>query len=368
MAKRNLIDTKNIHPRTLLLCTYAQGNKIHDMEKYLEEFLNLVKTLGINHDYVLLWKLRLVDASHFLTKGKTQELLEFCKENDIEQVICSSTLTPLQERNISNAINCDVYDRTGLILEIFYNSAHTAEGKTQVEIAELEYLKTRLAGRGKDLAQQAGFIGGRGPGETEKEVLKRYYENKIKQSKKRLETLDRARETQRKRRISSNIPLIALVGYTNSGKSSLLNRLTNSNVLAENKLFSTLDTTTRTLILDNRKMLLSDTVGFISDLPHHLIDAFKSTLDELQYANLILHVVDISDSMWQDQIKIAKEILTELNVKTDILYIFNKRDLVENIEIHKSLLEKYKPYVITETISKEGVKKLIEYIKQYKFN
>ncbi|MCK4264881.1 GTPase HflX [Candidatus Babeliales bacterium] len=367
MTTKKIYYTEN--PATLILCTYTPDNKIHDIHAYFEEFLNLIKTAEVEYDEVLLWKPRAIDTSHFLTKGKLQELKEICEKNEIKQVICSKELTPLQERNLHNALDCSIVDRSALILEIFHKAAHSSEGKIQVEIAELEYLKTRLSGRGKELAQQAGFIGGKGPGETEKESLRRYYETKIKQSKKKLISLEKSRQTQRKKRLESNIPLVALVGYTNAGKSSVLNALTKSDILAEDKLFSTLDTTTRSLYLDtSKKILLSDTVGFISELPHHLIEAFKSTLDELKYANLILHVVDISNPMWKDHIEIAKEILNELGVKGDVLFVFNKSDLAKNIDDLEEEFKNYNHFVITETKTKKGITPLLEYIKVYKFN
>jgi GTP-binding protein HflX len=256
-----------------------------------------------------------------------------------------------------------------LILEIFKKAAHTAEGKTQVEIAELEYLKTRMTGRGVELAQQPGFIGTRGPGETIKETLKRFYATKRKQAQKRLQNLEEAKQVQRKQRLKSKIPIISLIGYTNSGKSSLLNRLTKANVLEEDKLFATLDTTTRSLYLDhNKKVLISDTVGFISELPHHLIDAFKSTLDELRYSNLLLLVVDISNKIWKRQIEIALETLKELEVTKPIIFIFNKTDKVKNLEDINKDLKYYQPHILTSAISKEGIKSVIEFLKAYNFN
>lgn len=365
MAKKT-IGTQELRSKIMLLCIYAPGNKIHNMNGYLKEFLSLVKTLGIKYDVVISWKIRQIDTSHFLTKGKLQELLDFVDKNEIDEVVCSKELSSLQERNLSDAINCKVYDRTQLILEIFSNSAHTAEGKTQIDIARLDYLKTRMAGRGKELSQQAGHIGVRGPGETEKEALRRYYATKMKQARKKLLTLEKSRETQRKQRLKSNVPLVALIGYTNAGKSSILNVLTKSNILAEDKLFTTLDTTTKTLFLNpNKNILVSDTVGFISELPHHLVDAFKSTLSELKYAKLILHVVDISNPCWEDHILIANNILKKLKISTKILYVFNKIDLMEK---KQSNFELYKPYVLTHTKSKNGAIDLLDFLRNFSFD
>jgi GTP-binding protein HflX len=351
--------------KTLLLGVYLPGNQIHDMDAYFDEFESLVKTLGIEPDEKHFMKMRAVDASHFFTSGKMNEVAQICIEKNIDQVICSEILTPLQERNITTAIKCKLFDRTSLILEIFKTSAHTAEGKVQVEIAELEFLKTRLSGQGRDMAQQAGFVGNKGPGETEKEVLKRYYETKIKEAKKRFEQLSKTRETQRKLRVSKNIPQVCLIGYTNAGKSSILNQLTQANVLAEDKLFATLSTTTRLLFIEqNNSILISDTVGFISKLPHTLIEAFKSTLDELQYADLLLMVIDTNNPQWEDHIAVCEGILEELEVEKDVLYVFNKIDCVEDIESLRPRLDIYSPNVLISARTKEGVKELYTYLQK----
>ena len=333
MSPKEPIVIKELRPKTLLLGVYSPTNQFQNKDAYFEEFISLVKTLGLGYDLTFFMKVRILDHSHFLTKGKMEEVRKICRENEIEEVICSEALSSLQERNFSDALECTISDRERLILEIFKKSAHTAEGKVQVEIAELEFLKTRTSGQGKHLAQQAGYIGTRGPGETLKESLTRYYATRIRQAKKRLENLERSKNIQRKRRLESHVPFITLIGYTNSGKSSILNRLTKADVLVEDKLFATLDTTTKKLFLTPEKtVLLSDTVGFISDLPHHLINAFKSTLDELQYSDLLLLVVDVANEIWQDQVKVAHKILEELNVKKPIAYVFNKIDKIENIE------------------------------------
>ncbi len=300
MASKQAKSTENVHPKTLLLGIQAPYNNIKPIQVYYDEFLSLVKTLEMGYDEEMFIKLRSIDKTNFLTKGKLQDLFEFCDKNEIEIVVLSEILSPIQERNLEEFLNCKVWDREKLILEIFRHSAHTAEGKLQVEMAEIEFFKTRLAGKGVHLAQQAGIIGTRGPGETSKELIKRHLSEKFRQAKKRLNVLKKSRDVQRKKRLERRIPLLCLVGYTNSGKSSLINVLTKSDVLVEDKLFATLDTTTRKLFLDPKKqILISDTVGFLSQLPHHLIEAFKTTLDELNYANLILHVVDLSNPIWK---------------------------------------------------------------------
>lgn len=366
------VSTTQDRPKILLLTIHAPYNQELSRADYEDEFLSLIKTLGIEYDESMVIKLRRIDKSNFLTKGKLLDVLTVCREQEIDEVICSESLSPLQERNLEDFFGCTVYDRERLILEIFQNAAHTAEGKIQVEMAQLEYFKTRLAGKGAQLAQQAGHIGTRGPGETEKEYMKRHLTEKYRQAKKRLVTLQKSREVQRKRRLASKLPLICLVGYTNVGKSSIINLLTNSEVLAEDKLFATLDTTTRELFVDSQKIgLLSDTVGFISHLPHHLIEAFKSTLDELQYADLLVHVVDISNNSWPGQIEIVLDTLYELGVeRKPMLYVFNKMDKLSEDELEeiKKEIEDYQPHVLTHATTKEGLKELMDALKSYQFD
>ncbi len=370
MSSKKPVPTEDYHPKIMLVGIYTPYNKIRNMDAYFEEFLSLVDTLGAPYDETTFLKLRHTDKANFLTKGKLKELIDLCEEKEIDEVIISESLSSLQERNLEDFLHCHVWDREKLILEIFHKSAHTAEGKIQVEMAEIEYLKTRLAGKGIELAQQAGYVGGKGPGETSKEVVRRHLAEKFRQAKKKLDTLKRSRSVQRKRRLESKIPLVCLIGYTNSGKSSLLNILTKSNILVEDKLFATLDTTTRELFIDGKKAaLLSDTVGFISQLPHDLIEAFKSTLDELQYADLLLHVVDISNPTWKDQIDVAENTLKEIDVNKKTLFVFNKVDKLSKTELTKLKpdLEPYQPHVITHAKSKDGIEELINYLRNYQF-
>lgn len=372
MSPKKPVPTNQKTQNVLLFGVYSPKNRELAKEDYFEEFLSLVKTLGVEYDDTVFTKLRTIDKAYFLTKGKRQELLAICKEKEIDQVFISDILSPLQERNLEDFLGCTVYDRERLILEIFQNSAHTSEGKIQVEIAQLEYYKTRLSGKGAQLAQQAGHIGTRGPGETEKELIKRHLTEKFRQARKRLDTLKKSRDVQRKKRLASSLPLICLVGYTNAGKSSIINLLTKSSVLAEDKLFATLDTTTRELFVDKKKKgLISDTVGFISQLPHHLIEAFKSTLDELNYADLLLHVVDVSNRSWKGQIDVVQNTLDELGVDCkEMLYIFNKTDQLteEELEELKEKLEEYHPHALTHATSKAGLSELIDFLKKHSFS
>lgn len=371
MATKETISTQSFDVRkVLLLGIYAPYNKLATAESYFEEFKSLVDTLGVKYEFEMMTKLRTIDKGYFLSQGKLDELIEICEREKIDDIICSELLTPLQERNLEDITECVVRDREQLILEIFRNAAHTSEGKIQVEMAGIKFLKARIAGKGKEFAQQAGYKGGKGPGETEKEVLRRIFAEKIRQAQKRLDILQKSRDVQRKQRLASNVPLICIVGYTNAGKSSLLNILTKSHVLAENKLFATLDTTTRELFIDGKKKaLISDTVGFISQLPHHLIEAFKSTLDELRYADLLLHVIDLSNPSWEDQVQVVNDTLEDLEVSKPILHVFNKVDRIApaKLEMLKLELGVYFPYVLTSSLEKDGVAELVEYLGAYVF-
>lgn len=359
MAKQAFYETKQT-TKTLLLgieAPYHRGN----MASYNEEFLNLAKTLGIPRDYVLFIKIRDIDPGYFVTKGKLEEVKNYCAEHSIEQIIVSEMLSAQQNRNLTDYWDCPVIDRTLLILKIFEQSAHSAEGKAQVAVAMLEYEKARMRGKGISMSQQEGTHGLRGgPGETAKEKERRAIELETLNIKRNLERIQKTRETQRKQRLGSGIPLFCLIGYTNAGKSTLLNALAKGNVLAEDKLFATLDITTRELFIDGKKKaLLSDTVGFIQFLPHQLIEAFKSTLSELQYADLLLHVVDLSDANWENHIKVVHEILNDLGVSKSMLYIFNKADKVTLTEDVQHNIERYNPHVVISATEKKSLEQLI---------
>lgn len=357
-------------PRTLLVGIEAPYNRTTNIDSYFEEFLNLVKTNGTEYVDAVFMKIRSVDSSYFLTKGKLQEIKELCDKENIEHIIISEPITAQQERNLEDYTNCTVTDRTQLILEIFEKAAVSAEGKTQVAIAMLKHQKTRLAGKGIHLSQQEGATGVRGgPGETAKEKARRHIENTVHNLQKQLKQLDQIRQTQRKKRLDAQIPNICIIGYTNAGKSTLLNALTKSNVLAEDKLFATLDTTTRELFINSKKKgVISDTVGFIQHLPPNLIEAFKSTLSELQYADLLLQVVDISDPNWESHIQVVHEILDELEIDKDMLYVFNKADKVENLRSLTLAMAKYQPHVITSATKKNGLVELTDFLDIWEKN
>ncbi len=361
------IETESIIlPNILAVGIDSPLNKSVDIDSYYQEFLNLLKSNDITYQEAVFIKIRSIDPAYFITKGKLDELIKICQEKNIDQVVFSETIAFQQERNLSRILKAKVFDRTQLILDIFEKGAHSAEGKTQVAIAMLQHKKTRLAGKGHGMAQQMGAIGGRGPGETAKEKEMQHIERLILKLKRDLDKLEKHRNTQRKKRLNANIKQVCLIGYTNAGKSTILNALTQSNVLAEDRLFATLDTTTRELYIDGAQFgVISDTVGFIQQLPHKLIEAFKSTLSELEYATLLLHVIDISDKNWQHHIAVVLEILKEMNIDKPMLYVFNKADSA-NIEIIKNKIEKYQPNVIVSAKTEHGLEPLIEFLRNFK--
>lgn len=368
MAKPKASKT-NVDPKTLLIAVQAPYNKTKHIQSYYDEFLHLVSSNNTHYDDVIYVKLRSVDAGYFFTKGKLEEIKEICDKEGYEEVIISDQLTAMQERNLTNLFNTKVFDRTQLILEIFEKTAHSAEGKMQVEIAMFHYRKARLSGMGIHMSQQAGHIGGKGPGETEKERQSRHIESHINKLKKLLKGIEKSRSTQRKRRLENKIPHVCLIGYTNTGKSTLLNQLTKADVLAEDKLFATLDTTTRELYIGTKKVgVISDTVGFIQQLPHHLINAFKSTLSELQYADLLLHVVDIADPNWEEHISIVNGILKELDVDKEQIYLFNKADSPKEMHADEELRAKYKPSLTISARSKKGIADLVDFLENWEKN
>ena len=369
MAKTQMLDT-TFTKKTLLIGVQSPNNRTDDIQAYYDEFLNLAHTYGVI-DYINInVKLREFDAGHFFTKGKLAEIKEIFDSQEFEEVIISDVLSPQQERNLSEIFDCPVLDRTRLILGIFEKAATTSEGKLQVEIAQLQFAKTRVSGLGVHMDQQSGAVGIRGgPGETVKEATLRYLNRSIVTVKKHLERLEKTRETQRKQRLIQGVPLICLVGYTNAGKSSILNALTNSDVLAKDQLFATLDTTTRQLNFQGKKIgLLSDTVGFIQQLPHQLIEAFKSTLSELEYASLLLVVIDIADNNWRSHIDVVLQTLDDIEIDKEMLFVFNKIDRLERAELQKRLSSFgfFAPYVAVSCIKPNGLNPLRKYLEKWK--
>ncbi len=354
------------HPRTLIIGVQAPYNRTLSIQSYYEEFRHLIRTNGISYEAELYIKLRSIDPANFFTQGKLRTIIDACRKYDIEEVIISEQLSGKQERNLSNILEARVFDRTKLILEIFEKGAHSAAGKLQVELAMLQHRKSRLAGRGKHMARQSGKIGTRGPGETQKEQEIRHINQQITKIKRELKQLEKVRATQRKRRLESQLPNIALVGYTNTGKSSILNALTHGEQVAQNQLFATLDTTTRELYLgENTKALISDTVGFIQQLPHTLIEAFKSTLQELRYADLLVHVIDISHPEWRKHINVVHNTLDELDIDQPLIYVFNKTDALEHPRLADPLVEEYEPHVLVSTQTDGGLDPLRKFLENW---
>ncbi len=299
----------------------------------MQELAALVETAGGEAVAYVLQNKETPEARSFIGEGKVQEMKELIERNGCDLAVFDNELSPSQMRVLSEDLGVKVLDRSGLILDIFAQRAQTREGQLQVELAQYEYLLPRLTGMWTHLVRQTAAggsspIGTRGPGETQLETDRRHIKRKIQKLREELEEVRRVRGTQRRRREKNSMPVVALVGYTNAGKSTLLNCLTGAGIPANDRLFDTLDTTTRrTGISETQEILLSDTVGFIRKLPHHLVEAFKATLEELAYADVLLHVIDISSPTWEEQAKIVDELIDQLGAsKTPCIRIFNKCD------------------------------------------
>jgi GTP-binding protein HflX len=308
-----------------------------DVEVNLHELEELVNTAGADVCGRLVQRKEGIDKATYLGSGKVFELAEFIAETEADGIVCDDELSPMQMKNLEDELHVRVLDRTMVILDIFAGRATTSEGKIQVELAQLKYRSTRLAGTGSALSRLGGGIGTRGPGEKKLEVDRRLIRERIGQLNRELEDVKQHREVIRKQRLEGNCPVIAIVGYTNAGKSTLLNSLTDAGVLEEDKLFATLDPTSRNYKLDNgQEVVITDTVGFIRKLPHHLINAFRSTLEEAKYADIILHVVDISNPNADMQIAAVYETLKGLDVgDKPVITAFNKIDSVKKMPVVK---------------------------------
>ena len=305
------------------LITPAQDKK--KVEEYLNELEFLVETAGGVAVKRFVQKLNYPNPQTYVGSGKLEEIFQYVKAEDIDMVVVDDELGPSQLRNLEKALECKILDRTNLILDIFASRARTAHAKVQVELAQYQYLLPRLTRMWTHLERQRGGIGLRGPGETEIETDRRIIRDKISLLKKRLKEIDKQKATQRKNR--GKLVRVALVGYTNVGKSTLMNLLSKSDILAENKLFATLDTTVRKVVIENLPFLLSDTVGFIRKLPTGLIESFKSTLDEVRESDILIHVIDISHPEFEDQIRTVNQTLAEIGAgDKDVIMVFNKID------------------------------------------
>jgi len=314
------------YPETAVLVGVIKQGQTEEMASdYLEELTFLTETAGAEIRAIYTQRLDVPHPKTFIGSGKLVEVRDFVKEEEIDMVIFDDELSPSQLRNIERELNCRILDRTNLILDIFAGRARTAHAKTQVELAQYQYLLPRLTRMWTHLERQRGGIGLRGPGETEIETDRRIIRDRISKLKVQLTKIDKQMMLQRKNR--SKMVRVALVGYTNAGKSTLMNLLSKSNVFAEDKLFATLDTTVRKVVVENLPFLLSDTVGFIRKLPTHLVESFKSTLDEVREADILMHVVDISHPNFEEQMLVVEDTLRELGGdEIPVLLVFNKTD------------------------------------------
>ncbi|MBQ3061799.1 MAG: GTPase HflX [Lachnospiraceae bacterium] len=314
-------------------------NKNDDTKQSLVELKELAQTAGALTVATVIQNLDAPVAATYLGKGKMEEIRLLAQQLDATTLVCDDELSPVQLKNLEDAVGIKVIDRTILILDIFAQRAVTKEGKLQVELAQLRYRATRLVGLGKSLSRLGGGIGTRGPGEKKLEMDKRLIKDRISQLKSELANVESQRKTNRVLRTNNEVPVVAIVGYTNAGKSTLLNKLTGAGVLEQDQLFATLDPTTRKYKLESgQEVLLTDTVGFIRKLPHHLVEAFKSTLEEAKYADIILHVVDSSNEDFHMQMHVVYDTLRQLKVEDKtVITAFNKVDRLENDEVLKDL-------------------------------
>ena len=332
MTKIKLYDTELKPERAILVGIILPGTSDIQQREYLDELAFLVTTAGGITERYFTQRMQKPERATFVGTGKLEEIQTFVKAEEIDLVVFDDELSPMQLRNIEAELKVKVIDRSNLILDIFASRAQSAQAKAQVELAQLQYMLPRLTRMWTHLERQKGGIGMRGPGESQIETDRRIIKDKIVLLKEKLKLIDRQNETQRKNR--KDLVRVSLVGYTNVGKSSIMNMLSKSEVFAENKLFATLDTTVRKVVFENVPFLLSDTVGFIRKLPHNLIESFKSTLDEVREADILLHVVDISHPNFEDQINTVNETLKEMGaIDKTMITVFNKIDAYKPTEI-----------------------------------
>ena len=328
--------------KAIFVAVMKQGDDPGKIKEYLDELEFLAETAGAKGEKRFVQRLEKANSSTYIGRGKLEEIKAFIEENNIDLVIFDDELTPSQLRNIERELQCRILDRTNLILDIFAQRAKTAYAKTQVELAQYQYLLPRLTRMWTHLERQRGGIGMRGPGESQIETDRRIILEKISKLKEQLKKIDRQMASQRGNR--GSLVRISLVGYTNVGKSTIMNLLAKSDVFAENKLFATLDTTVRKVVIENVPFLLSDTVGFIRKLPTQLVESFKSTLDEVREADILMHVVDISHPNFEEQIRVVEETLKDIGAnEKPVFMVFNKIDQYRYKEYDEFSLEPKKP-------------------------
>ena len=356
-----LYEIKEEKERVILVGVSTREND--DTEDSLDELKDLVKTAGAEAVGRVIQKRELVHPGTYVGKGKIEEIRELLWELDATGIVCDDELSPAQMNNLTDILDVKVMDRTMVILDIFAGRASTSEGKIQVELAQLKYRQSQLTGAGRAMSRLGGGIGTRGPGEKKLEMDRRLIKNRIAQLNRELKEVRQHRDITRAQREKNQMPVAAIVGYTNAGKSTLINTLTNAGVLEEDKLFATLDPTTRVLELSGRQQILvTDTVGFIRKLPHHLIEAFRSTLEEARYADIILHVVDASNPQMDEQMHTVYETLQNLGVKDKpVITVFNKIDRMEDIWVPRDLHADY--YVKISARTGEGITEFLQAVE-----
>ena len=347
-----------------LLIGIVLKNEIRaDKEESLKELVNLVKTAGSSPTIIQTKRVEKIDPKTFIGKGSIKELVDISDANDIDVVLFDCELTPNQQKELRTLFKCDVVDRTGLILDIFALHAQSKEASLQVELALSIYLKPRLAGLGKTLNQQGGGIGTRGPGETKLETDNRLIDNRINKLKREIKKVSKQREVQSSFRKKNNTPLVSIVGYTNAGKSTMLEKITSSKTYVANELFATVDSLQRELKIDgiNEHIILSDTVGFIQNLPTTLIDSFKSTLTVVKEANLLVHVVDAASAMPEMHINTVHQILDQIEASVPELLVFNKIDRIDKASLN-FLMEKYPNAIFVSSTKGTNLESLVSEI------
>jgi GTP-binding protein HflX len=357
---------KKTHERALLIGLEKQGVSKWDLQDSLDELAELATSAGAEVVDTVIQKLQKPTAPYYIGKGKAEEIKHSFQDREVTSVIFDDELSPAQGRNLENLLARKVIDRTQLILDIFAQRARSREGRLQIELAQLQYLLPRLTRMWDHLSRQTGGIGTRGPGETQLEVDRRRVQERISRLERELESVRKTRAVQRQGRKRHQWPVAAVVGYTNAGKSTLLNLLTGADVVAENKLFATLDPTTRSFVLPNKqRVLLTDTVGFLRKLPHTLIESFKATLEEVSEADLLIHVVDLSHSRVDDQIEAVEGVTKELNAfGKQTLIVFNKIDNLQNRDLIETYLRRFPGSVAISARTGESVNKLVQALQE----